>query len=46
MSSSIGSLRRSSAPPSLAGPGDGKVFVIQVERAVQIRSGNQGPEVL
>ena len=27
-------------------PGDGKVFVIRVERAVQIRSGNQGPGVL
>ena len=27
-------------------PGDGKIFVIRVEQAVQIRSGNQGPEVL
>ena len=27
-------------------PGDGRIFVIRVERAVQIRSGNQGPEVL
>lgn len=26
--------------------GDGKIFVIRVEQAVQIRSGNQGPEVL
>ena len=26
--------------------GDGKIFVSRVERAVQIRSGNQGPEVL
>ena len=27
-------------------PGDGKIFVIRVEQAVQIRSGSQGPEVL
>ena len=26
--------------------GDGKIFVIRVEQAVQIRSGAQGPEVL
>ena len=27
-------------------PGDGKIFVIPVEEAVQIRSGSRGPEVL
>ena len=27
-------------------PGDGKIFVIPVEQAVQIRSGSRGPEVL
>lgn len=27
-------------------PGDGKIFVIRVEQAVQIRSGDRGPEVL
>jgi len=27
-------------------PGDGKIFVVRVERAVQIRSGDQGPQVL
>ena len=27
-------------------PGDGKIFVIPVERAVQIRSGEKGPGVL
>ena len=27
-------------------PGDGKIFVIRVERAVQIRSGARGPLVL
>ena len=27
-------------------PGDGKIFVIRVEQAVQIRSGQKGPEVL
>lgn len=26
--------------------GDGKIFVIRVEQAVQIRSGNHGPDVL
>ena len=26
--------------------GDGKIFVIAVERAIQIRSGEQGPKVL
>ena len=26
--------------------GDGKIFVVRVEQAVQIRSGNQGPDVL
>lgn len=26
--------------------GDGKIFVIRVEQAVQIRSGQEGPEVL
>lgn len=26
--------------------GDGKIFVIRVEQAVQIRSGDEGPEVL
>ena len=27
-------------------PGDGKIFVIRVEQAVQIRSGDRGPQVL
>ncbi len=27
-------------------PGDGKIFVIRVEQAVQIRSGEKGPKVL
>lgn len=27
-------------------PGDGKIFVIRVEQAVQIRSGEKGPQVL
>ena len=27
-------------------PGDGKIFVVRVEQAVQIRSGEAGPQVL
>lgn len=27
-------------------PGDGRIFVIRVEHAVQIRSGQRGPEIL
>lgn len=27
-------------------PGDGKIFVVRVEEAVQIRSGDKGPKVL
>ena len=27
-------------------PGDGKIFVVRVEQAVQIRSGEKGPQVL
>jgi nitrogen regulatory protein P-II 1 len=27
-------------------PGDGKIFVTRVEQAIQIRSGEKGPEVL
>lgn len=27
-------------------PGDGKIFVIRVEQAVQVRSGERGPQVL
>ena len=28
------------------GAGDGKIFVIRVEQAVQIRSGDEGPQIL
>ena len=46
MSWSTGLLKTIQRAAFTGRPGDGKVFVIQVERAVQIRSGNQGPEVL